>query len=55
MVQVTSGMTISGPVTNAGDLTGTAATAFSGSPFPTNEANTFSFTSDVTISAHEAN
>ena len=53
MVQVVSGMTISGPVTNAGDLTGTAATVFFGPPFPTNEPNTFSFTFDVTITTHE--
>jgi hypothetical protein len=41
-----------GPVTNAGDLTGTAAAVFFGPPFPTNEPNTFSFTFNFTLTTH---
>jgi len=39
----------SGPVTNAGDLTGSANTVFFGGPSTTGDATTLSFTSDVTI------
>jgi hypothetical protein len=41
-----------GPVTNAGDLTGTATAVFFGPPFPTNEPNTFSFTFNFTLTTH---
>lgn len=44
---------VSGPVTNAGDLTGSATTVFFGSAFLTNDPTTFSFTSDLTITTHQ--
>lgn len=43
----------SGPVTNAGDLTGSASTAFFGGALPTNDPTTFSFTSDFTITTSQ--
>lgn len=52
MIQVFNGTAFSGPVTNAGDLTGTAGTVFFGAAFPTNDPTTFSFTSDITITTH---
>jgi hypothetical protein len=51
MIQVFNG-TFSGPVSNAGDLTGSAGAVFLGPPFPTNDPTAFSFTSDVTITTH---
>lgn len=42
----------SGPVTNAGDLTGSMSAMFSGAPFATNDPDAFSFTSDIRLATH---
>ncbi len=52
MIQAFNGTAFSGPVTNAGDLTGSASAVFLGAGFPTNDPSTFSFTSDITITTH---
>jgi hypothetical protein len=52
MVQAFNGTAFSGPVTNAGDLTGSAGAVFLGPGLPTNDPTTFSFTSDITITTH---
>jgi hypothetical protein len=49
MVQALSAGAFVGPVTNAGDLTGSATTVFVGGPSSTNDSTTFSFISNVTI------
>jgi hypothetical protein len=51
VIQTFNGTAFSGPVTNAGDLTGSAITVFFGPAFPTNDPTTFSFTQDVTITS----
>jgi hypothetical protein len=53
MIQAFNGTAFSGPVTNAGDLTGSAGTVFVGAGLPTNDPTTFSFTSDITITTHQ--
>jgi hypothetical protein len=53
MVQAFNGTAFSGPVTNAGDLTGSAGAVFFGPGLPTNDPTTFSFTSDITITTHQ--
>lgn len=53
MIQALNVTAFSGPVTNAGDLTGSASAVFIGAGFPTNDATTFSFTSDITITTHQ--
>lgn len=52
MIQAFNGTTFSGPLTNAGDLTGSAGAVFVGAGLPTNDPTTFSFTSDITITTH---
>ena len=52
MIQAFNGTAFSGPVTNAGDLTGSAGAVFLGAALPTNDPTTFSFTSDITITTH---
>jgi hypothetical protein len=52
IVQAFNGAAFSGPVTNAGDLTGSAGAVFLGAGLPTNDPTTFSFTSDFTITTH---
>lgn len=52
MIQAFDGTAFSGPVTNAGDLTGSAGAVFLGAGLPTNDPTTFSFTSDITITTH---
>ena len=52
VIQAFNGSAFAGPVTNAGDLTGSASAVFLGPPFTTNDPATFSFTSDVTITTH---
>jgi hypothetical protein len=53
VIQAFNGTAFLGPVTNAGDLTGSASAIFLGAAFPTNDPTTFSFTNDVTITTHE--
>jgi hypothetical protein len=52
MIQAFNGTAFAGPVTNAGDLTGSASAVFLGPPFATNDPTTFSFTSEITITTH---
>jgi hypothetical protein len=53
VIQAFNGTGFSGPVTNAGDLSGSASAVFLGAGFPTNDPTTFSFTSDITITTHQ--
>src|SRR5262245_24106823 len=54
VIQAFDGTAFSGPVTNAGDLSGSADAVFLGAGFPTNDSTTLSFTRDVTIRTHQS-
>jgi hypothetical protein len=53
VTQAFDGTGFVGPVTNAGDLTGSASAVFLGGSFPTNDLTTFSFMNDLTITTHQ--
>jgi len=53
VIQAFNGTDFVGPVTHAGDLTGSARAVFFGAPFPTNDPTTSSFTNEITITTHQ--